>query len=576
MNSVFDRVRGPLRGIACSALILASPIALSQTTPTLSVLMYFNGVSPTGNVTLGTDNALYGPTSASAFGTARGGLLYRLTPDAGSVLTIHQYGLEANGGTYLGANPRGELLLASDGFFYGVTQSTTPFGGSGTIFRMEQNGSYTKLYEFPNLTRDSRGFLINTTGAAPQAALIEGDQGGIQYLYGTAFQGGPDGTGTIFRIRRDGAGHEAEVLHSFGEIESHPMLENNVPVLDAQGNQIPIADFNPDGRLVNPDGVNPDRRLLLGDNGRLYGVTTNGGPNGTGVVFSVTTDAAAPGFRFAAFDSSPPTIAAPPANPENPDPADPNIHYGKRKLNLRGAYPLTTLVQASDGFIYGTTSSHGGHDGGTSPLYSSNAGYGTIFHFEPDVYPYVIEKRLDFTGGEDDSLAPGSIAAGNLITMDNGNLIVGTVAGGGILTDPDDETVADTSGAGAIFEFNITMDPTAIDPADPATNPYRTLFVFGADGYGQGVSPASGVIAVPEGTGHAFYGLANAGGAWNQGTVFKFGAPTGNAAQGTPVPYDDGGGSIGKWFVIGLLMLAMGRLIVLRQRRMRLQRAPMR
>jgi hypothetical protein len=43
--------------------------------------------------------------------------------------------------------------------------------------------------------------------------------------------------------------------------------------------------------------------------------------------------------------------------------------------------------------------------------------------------------------------------------------------------------------------------------------------------------------------------------------------------QGMPVPYDDGGGSVGKWLIAALILLAAVQLIMLRHRRSRLKRA---
>src|SRR5690349_16658670 len=117
MNLVFDRLRGLLGGIASAAMLVSAPAVQAQS---FSTLMFFNGVSPTGNVTLGHDGALYGPTSPG--GGAFVGLFYRLAPDASSIQTIYQYGLTYDANLeriFLGANPSGQMLLASDGFFYG-------------------------------------------------------------------------------------------------------------------------------------------------------------------------------------------------------------------------------------------------------------------------------------------------------------------------------------------------------------------------------------------------------------------------------------------------------------------------
>jgi len=585
MTSLFDR-RGSVAALACIALLFsASSRAQTTSDPFLSTLMFFNGSSPSGNVTLGSNGALYGPTFGSGGGGgAVGGLFYQLDPNAAYVKTVYQYGLEYDANLrriFWGSNPSAQMLLASDGNFYGVTQNTVPYFGSGTIFRMTHNGSYAKLFEFdPLVVEGPHDYLANDTGAFPQASLIEGTEAGVHYLYGVTFQGGrvpdpnnsalkiPSGVGTIFKIRLDGTGFT--VIHSFAPATRKNSVDENGDPIFENGVQKTEFDVNPDGRLKNPDGVNPNQRLLLGTDGRLYGVTTNGGANGTGVIFSLMTDGS--DFEHIEFNASPETIGAPPADETHDpaDPLDPYFGYNKRKLNVSGGYPSTSLVQIG-GNIYGTTSALGAYPFGspspTGPPYSATAGNGTLFRIDPAVRPYAVQVVFDFTGGENDSLPAnsierrGSAASGNLITVD-GTTIVGTTQAGGILVDSTDTAVKDIPGAGTVYTYNTTL---------PAADAFRTIVVFGRDAYVQGYSPAYGVIAVPEGSGYAYYGIANGGGTWGQGTVFKLGIQASHTAQGVPVPYDDGGGSIGKWLIAALLVLIALQLVAFRYRRARVQ-----
>jgi uncharacterized repeat protein (TIGR03803 family) len=577
MNLVFDRLRAPLGGLACAALLL-STATHAQTTSAIkpfSTLTFFNGVQPSGNVTLGHDGALYGPTTGG--GGAPAGLFYRQPVDAGPIRTIYQYGLTYDADLnriYLGNAPSGQLLLASDGYFYGVTQSTTPFGGGGTIFRMAQDGTgYTRLYEFASATieyvrngvHNNAGYAINSTGLAPVASLIEGTVGGVRYLFGTTPRGGANDAGVVFSFRlTDGY---FDTLHHFGAADTEPVLNDAVPPVQATTSEgVPIVAFrtNPDGQRINLDGLYPDRRLLLASDNRLYGVTKTGGANGTGVIFSLTTNPAGSDFRSINFDPSPPTVETPPADP----PYDPNdttgayYGYNKRKLNESGSYPASSLVQIGD-YVYGTTSTHGAYpDGSTGPQYSTNAGYGTMFRVDTTAPTPAIEVVFNFTGSVNNSLYPGAEASGDL-TVVNGTDIVGTAQFGGILTDIADNTSTDdTPGVGLVYRVN-----TATTPAQ-----YTQVFVFGADTRHSGASPGSGVIAVPEGSDYAYYGITQSGGAWGYGTVFKLGDPVANPAQGTPQPFDDGGGSIGKWLIAALLLLAAVQLIALRHRRLRLKR----
>jgi uncharacterized repeat protein (TIGR03803 family) len=560
MNLVFDRLRRLLGSLASAAVLLSAMPATAQTVSDIkpfSTLMFFQGVSPTGNVALGHDGALYGPTSPG--GGAFVGLFYRLAADMSSLRTIYQYGLTYDADfnrIFLGANPTGQMLLASDGFFYGVTQTSDRFGGTGTIYRMAQDGTgYTKLYEFEPLVREGTyNYLVNDSGAFPQGGLVEGFENGVPYLYGVTFQGGrPAGTGVIFKIRRDGSAFE--VIHEFAE------LDRAADPADAAENE--------DGRPINADGINPNQRLLFvdlpaPDGPRLYGTTSIGGINGTGVVFRIDTDGT--DFVAAHFDPTPATIT---------DSADAN--YGKTKTNHTGAYPQSSLVRAADGYIYGTTSSHGGI---ASPVtvadlvgYSDTLGYGTVFRVSTNfvavtqptdpaatLLPHSVIHRLNFTGSENNGVAPGSGASGNLTLINNDTEIVGTTQSGGILGDAADPTADDTAGIGLVYRFNTT------------TSQLTQIFVFGADANHSGAFPSQGVVAVPEGTDYAYYGVTSNGGAWGQGTVFKLGTPVNGKIPGTPEPYDDGGGSFGKWFIAALILLAAVQLIMLRHRRSRLKR----
>ncbi|HYM34072.1 MAG TPA: choice-of-anchor tandem repeat GloVer-containing protein, partial [Steroidobacteraceae bacterium] len=270
------RLTATIASILLTAFAIAAHAQSSNAT--LSPIMYFYLSSPNGNVVADNDGNLYGATTAGAPTGAGSGLLYMLPKDgASSVKTIYQFGAPgtvADGGAFPGAG----LLLIDNDTLYGVASATAsdpqrpPPTGTGTIYKISTSGqNFTKLYEFEPLTIDSRHFLINNSGAGPRAPLIEGKEGGVSFLYGTAFQGGPDGTGTVFKFRTDGTGGLI-VLGSFGAVPQHQRVDaDGNPVLDSNGNPILDLDTNIDSQLVNPNGVNRDHRLLLGGDGYLYG-----------------------------------------------------------------------------------------------------------------------------------------------------------------------------------------------------------------------------------------------------------------------------------------------------------------
>jgi uncharacterized repeat protein (TIGR03803 family) len=128
-----------------------------------------------------------------------------------------------------GENPEGTLIVGSDGNLYGTTLG----GGSGrgTIFRATTAGAVTSLYSFPSLSAFSTsGLAINATGANPRAGLLLAADGNY---YGTAYQGGPNGYGTLFKMTPAGA---VSVVHAFAGPLSGAGFPLSSVTQDAAGN----------------------------------------------------------------------------------------------------------------------------------------------------------------------------------------------------------------------------------------------------------------------------------------------------------------------------------------------------
>ena len=145
-----------------------------------------DGSGPQSAIVIGTDGNLYGTTPLG--GQYGAGTVFQVTP-AGVFTTLHSFN-PANGD---GDGPAAGLLLAKDGFLYG----TTEFGGAngtGTVFRITTAGVETVLYSFS--ATDSND--TNTDGAGAVASLIQGTDGNF---YGTTYDGGANGYGTVFAFR---------------------------------------------------------------------------------------------------------------------------------------------------------------------------------------------------------------------------------------------------------------------------------------------------------------------------------------------------------------------------------------
>lgn len=104
-----------------------------------------------------------------------------------------------------GSHPRGALVQAKDGSFYGVTAYGGPtLGDCGTIFRATTNGIISTIFQF-----DVPGFAYHMTNGRAPCGLVEDGKGN---LYGTTILGGEKAhlagpaSGTIFRFNLNSEG----------------------------------------------------------------------------------------------------------------------------------------------------------------------------------------------------------------------------------------------------------------------------------------------------------------------------------------------------------------------------------
>jgi uncharacterized repeat protein (TIGR03803 family) len=200
---------------------------------TESVLYSFPAGSsdPYTGLIQGRDGNFYGTTGAG--GANDDGTVFKITP-SGTESVLYAFPKTGSDGE----TPYAGLIQGSDGNFYG----TTYFGGAGglgAVFKITPSGSETVLYSF----------TAGTDGAHPYAGVIQGSDGNF---YGTTYQGGASGLGTVFKLTPSGT---ETVLYSF-----------------AGGS----------------DGANPEAGLTQGSDGNFYGNTFQGGASGLGIVFKIT------------------------------------------------------------------------------------------------------------------------------------------------------------------------------------------------------------------------------------------------------------------------------------------------
>ncbi|MGO8926165.1 MAG: choice-of-anchor tandem repeat GloVer-containing protein [Limisphaerales bacterium] len=348
------------------------------------------GQKPYAGVVSGTDGALYGTTLGGGSNSA--GTVFKVNMDGSGYATLHTF--ETNGVD--GESP-GALIQASDGALYGMTS----IGGTnraGTIYTLNRDGSgYQLLHVFGSVAAD---------GGNPGAGLSEGSDGG---LYGTAFWGGSNGLGTVFRLNKDGSSYGA--LYHFGQSASDGANPDTAVVQGADGALYGTTFFggtNDAGTVFNlntngggygvlrmfsksgGDGQNPDAALMQASTGALYGTTYSGGASNAGTVFTLGTNGG--GY---------------------------NILHSFKSFAGDAQSPLGALFEGKDGLLYGTT-----YSGGSN-------GVGAIFKLTQAGTDYSVWRGF-LSSGDDGQNPRGGLVLGNDgafygTTWDGGQSGVGTV-----------------------------------------------------------------------------------------------------------------------------------------------------
>jgi uncharacterized repeat protein (TIGR03803 family) len=239
-----------------------------------------NGMYPAAGLVQGSDGNFYGTTlEGGAYGY---GTIFSMTA-AGALTTVVAFNYTDGG------YPSAVLVQGSDGNFYGTTEDGGTNGGAGTVFKMTPSGTLTTLYSFSG----------GNDGSVPIAGVVQGVDGNF---YGTTYEGGTHGFGTVFRVTGSGA---LTTLYSFtGGSDGENPWGGLVQASDGNlygttqsggtygfGTVFQIAPTGPLTTLVqfeSYNGANPSAALMQGTNGNLYGTTLYGGSGGDGTIFKIT------------------------------------------------------------------------------------------------------------------------------------------------------------------------------------------------------------------------------------------------------------------------------------------------
>jgi uncharacterized repeat protein (TIGR03803 family) len=273
-----------------------------------------------------------------------------------------------------GYNANG-LTLASNGKFYGTTKS----GGLytlGTIFEYNPSTNiFSKLHDF-----------INGAGSSPRGMFTQASNGKL-YCVGTGGLFEYDIVNNLFILKPNTSSWATTPLINSGNGKLYCIGGSSIKEYD------PLTNTNIQYTLLGA-GQTPNG-IMLASNGNIYGTTQFGGINNFGTL-----------FEFNPISTTCTKLV------------DFNI--------LNGKYPIGTLVQSSNGKLYGLTSQAGTNNKGIV--------------FEYDYNSNTIAKKVDF------SITLGKPYSSEQSMLTNGNNII---------------TLQTNSKYPELYNFNIFPNPSS-------------------------------------------------------------------------------------------------------------------
>ena len=351
---------------------------------------------------------------------------------------------------------------------------------------------FSVLHHFSGGTGDGDGAMNE---------LVGGPDG---FLYGTTREGGTAGVGTAFQVNAAG---KYSVLHSFTADEgSYPtgalVYRQGRYYGTTEGdtqNGGTIFSFDPNGGFAvnhtftgyGADSFGPAKSLLLGHDGKIYGVSNIGGDNHRGSL-----------FRFGLPDHL-------------------TTLYSFTDSAADGRYPNGSLLQAKSGTFYGSTFE----------------GYGSLFSFDLTGQLTTITR---FSGTDYYASRQGYSPGGPLVQGPDGTLY-GTLSEGGThfggtlfklapdgtLTKLHDFGETPEEGEGPRGRLCVDLSGAIYGTTTRGANGHGAIYEYDPDGTltvlhrfvgSDGDSAEAGLV---QGEDNALYGVTRLGGQYGKGTVFR-------------------------------------------------------
>ncbi|MBS1637358.1 MAG: T9SS type A sorting domain-containing protein [Bacteroidetes bacterium] len=434
-------------------------------TNSLNMVYKLGGLNPGDGVTAtpmkASNGNIYGlRSSGGVFGN---GVLFEFNPISG------QYTIKYNFDNYQqGAIPIGELVEYSAGILYGYTR----YGGAndlGVIFMYNLNtGTYSKLVDFDasNIGYIPVGGLLNMPSGKMYGVT---STGGANYVTGTLFEFNPATNAIAAKITftdsnmpPNNAQHPSGGLTLASNGKLYGLSSDGgsgaigaIYEYDISTNSCQVVfNFSGNGSVY---GQSPVGKLVQISSGKLYGVTASGGTGNSGVIFEF-------------------------------DPTTYSLTVDYNFYGTSGTSPNEGLTLAPDGNLYGATGSGGAYSKGT--FYKLNPGNGSF------------SKLVDFN-----QVNNGAAPVGRVIQVNSSRLIGVTSVGG-------------AGDKGVIYDYNIV--------AGTLTKLADLSFAL------NGEYPQSSLLKASNGK---YYGLTYSGGMNNGGVLFEFDNITGTYTKKADFDY---------------------------------------
>ena len=320
-------------------LVTAATVPAQAQTPVV-LYNFVNGSSdaagPMGNIVQGRDGHMYGVGASIGRGANGTGAIYKISP-TGAESVFFNFPATFHGCI-------SGLTLGSDGNFYG-TCSDNSATGLGSLYRLTSAGVFTDMHDFASGQQ---------AGSFPPIQAADGN------YYGVVSTG-------VYKMTPAGV---FTTIHTFVSPDVQPLsnlfqasdgnLYATITLCVLSGNRGCVYKVSTGGTYKNiygfadPTGSSPCTGVIQGKDGKLYGATDFGRPLNDGNIYKVTTAGVNTGLHD--FNSVTDGVCNP------------------------GSFPVVNLLQVTDGSFYGIN--YGGGGGNTGSIYKlTSANVFSVFLF---------------------------------------------------------------------------------------------------------------------------------------------------------------------------------------------------